>query len=57
MLVPLTVEFKNDYASGVFPLFLPLTISALGGSEGYFNLAIIAFGASGFIVPECYYRL
>ena len=30
---------------------------AFGGPEGYFNLAIIAFGAFGFIVPKYYNRL
>ena len=29
----------------------------VGGPEGYFSLAIIAFGASGFVVPKYYYRL
>ena len=42
-------------AFGVFPLFLPLAITAFGGPEGYF--AIIAFGAFEFIVPKYYYRL
>ena len=36
----------------VFPLFLPLAITAFGGPEGYFSLAIIAFGAFGFISPN-----
>ena len=44
-------------AFGVFPLFLPLVITAFGGSEGYCSLAIIAFGASQFIVPKYSYRL
>ena len=44
-------------AFGVFPLFLPLAITAFGGPEGYFSLSIIAFGAFEFIVPEYYYRL
>ena len=39
-------------AFGVFPLILPLAITAFGGPEGYYNLAIIAFGAFGFIVPD-----
>ena len=42
---------------GFFPLFLPLAITAFGAPEGYFSLAIIAFGAFGFIVPKCYDRL
>ena len=41
----------------VFPLFLPPAIAAFGGPEGYFSLAIIAFGAFRFIVPEYQYRL
>ena len=44
-------------AFGVFPFFLPVAITAFGGPEGYFSLAIIAFGAFGFIVPIHYYRL
>ena len=44
-------------AFGVVPLFLPLAITACGGLEGYFSLAIIAFGAFQFIVPKYYYRL
>ena len=35
----------------------PLAITAFGGPEGYFSLAIIAFGAFGLIVPKHYYRL
>ena len=44
-------------AFGVYPLFLPLAITAFGGPEGCFTLAIIAFGALRFIVPKYYYRL
>ena len=44
-------------AFGVLPLFLPLAITAFGGPEGSFSLAIIAFGPFGFIVPKYYYRL
>ena len=33
-------------------MFLPLAITAFGGTEGFFSLAIIAFGAFGFIVPK-----
>ena len=33
-------------------MFLPLAITAFGGPEGYFSLAIIAFGAFGLIVPK-----
>ena len=44
-------------AFGDFPFFLPLAITAFGGHERYFGLAVIAlFGASEFIVPKCYYR-
>ena len=35
----------GDNSIGVFPLFLPLAITAFGGPEVYFSLAIIAFGA------------
>ena len=38
-------------------MLLPLAITEFGGPEGYFNLAIIAFGAFGFIVRKYYYRL
>ena len=41
----------------VFPLFLPLAITAFGGPEGQFSLAIIAFGAFEFLVPKYYCRL
>ena len=44
-------------AFGVVPLFLPLAITAFGGPEGYFSLAIIALGAFQFNVPKYYYRL
>ena len=44
-------------AFGVFPLFLPLAITAFGGPEGYFSLAIIAFGAFQFVVSKYDYRL
>ena len=44
-------------AFGVFPLFLLLAIVAFGGSEGYFSLAIIAFGAFVLIVPKYDCRL
>ena len=39
------------------PLFLPLAITAFGGPEGYFSLAIIAFGAFQSFVPKYYCRL
>ena len=44
-------------AFGIYPLSLPLAITAFGGPEGNFGLSIIAFGAFEFIVPKCYYRL
>ena len=47
----------GDNSIGVFPLFLPLAITAFGGPEVYFSLAIIAFGAFQFVVPKYYYRL
>ena len=51
--------FLCDNRIWSFPLFLPLilAITALGGPEGYFSLAIIAFGAFQFNVPKYYYRL
>ena len=44
-------------AFGVFALFPLLAITAFGGPESYFSLAIIAFGAFDFIVPKHYCRL
>ena len=38
-------------------MYLALAIAGFGGPEGYFSLAIIAFGAFQFIVPKDYYRL
>ena len=49
--------FLGDNSIGVFPFFLPLAITAFGGPEGYFSLAIIAFGALEFIVPKYGCRL
>ena len=51
LLIPATIAF------GVFPLFLLLVITAFGGPEVYFSLAIIAFGAFQFVVPKYYSRL
>ena len=48
---------KATMTFGVFPLVLPLAITAFGGPEGYYSLAIIAFGAIEFIVPKYKYRL
>ena len=39
-------------AFGVFPLFLPLAITAFGGPEGSFSLAIRAFGALESTAPK-----
>ena len=44
-------------AFGCFSLFLPLAITAFGGPEGYFGLAIITFRAFQFIIPNYYDRL
>ena len=44
-------------AFGVFPLLLPLAITAFGGPEGCSSLEIIAFGTFERIVPKYYYRL
>ena len=50
--------FLGDNSNWSFlSLSLPLAITAFGGPEGDFNLAIIAFGAFQFIVPKYYYRL
>ena len=43
-------------AFGVFPLFLPLAITAFGCPEGYFCLSIKAFGAFEFIVSKYDYH-
>ena len=40
-----------------FPSVSSLSDHSIGGPECYFNLAIIAFGAFGFIVPKYCYRL
>ena len=39
-------------AFGVYPVFLPLATTAFGGTEGYFSLAIVAFGAFGSLSPN-----
>ena len=54
-LTSLNKEVRPFFLSdtfGVYPAFLPLAITACGGPEGYFSLAIIAFGAFQFIVPK-----
>ena len=51
---PVRLFSLSATALGIFPLFLPLAIAAFGGPEGCFRLAIIGFGAFGFIVPEYY---
>ena len=45
---------SSTIAFGVFPLSLLLVITASGGPEGYFSLAMIAFEAFGFTVPKYY---
>ena len=42
---------------GVFPLFLPLAITAFGSPKGYSSLAIVAFGAFESTVPKYDCRL
>ena len=49
--------FLRDNSIWSFPSVFPLAITAFGGPEGCFSLAIKAFGAFGLIVPEYYYRL
>ena len=39
-------------AIGVFPLFLPLAITAFGGLEGHFSLSMIAFGHLSSLSPN-----
>ena len=43
---------KATIAFGAFPEFLSLAITVLGGPEGSFRFAIIAFGALEFILPQ-----
>ena len=47
----------GDNSIWSFPLFLVLVITAFGGPEGDSNLAILAFGAFQFVVPQYYCRL
>ena len=49
--------FLSDNSIWSLPSVFPLAITALGGPEGFFSLAIIVFGAFGFILPKYYYRL
>ena len=49
--------FPGDNRIWSFPSVLPLAITAFGGPEGYFRLAIIAFGAFQFLVLKDYNRL
>ena len=44
--------FLGDNSIWSFPSFLPLAITAFGVHEGYFSLALIAFGAFQFVVPK-----
>ena len=46
--------FLGDHNIGVFPLFLPLAVTASGGPESCFSLAIIAFGALEFDYRKCF---
>ena len=60
-LFPQTLKTLTSLNKEVRPVFLgdnlPLVITAFGGPESYFSLAIIAFGAFGFIVPKHQYCL
>ena len=49
--------FLSDNSIWSLPSVSSLAITALGGPEGCFTLAIIAFGTFRFIVPKYYYRL
>ena len=49
--------FLSDNSIWTLPSAFPLAITAFGGPEGYFTLAIRAFGAFRCIVPKYYYRL
>ena len=42
----------GDNSIWTFPLLLPSVITAFGGPESCFSLAIIAFGSFEFIVPK-----
>ena len=53
---PFFLSDNSIWSYGSFS-FLLLAITAFGGPEGYFSLAIIALGAFQFIVPKYYYRL
>ena len=49
--------FLCDNSAWSFSSVSSLSDYSIGGPEGYFSLAIVAFGAFQFIVPKCYYRL
>ena len=49
--------FLGDNSIWRFPSVSSLAITASGGPEGYFSLAITAFGAFELIVPKYYCRL
>ena len=52
-----TSHLENPNLLKVFPLFLLWVITASGGPEGWFSLAIIAFGASELVVLKYLYRV
>ena len=49
--------FLSDNSIWSLPSVSSLSDYSIWRSEGYFNLAIIAFGAFGLLVPKYYYRL
>ena len=49
--------FLSDNSIGSYPSVSSLSDSSIWGPEGYFSLAIIAFGAFEVIVPKYYCRL
>ena len=49
--------FLSDNSIWSFPSLSSLNDYSIGGPQGYFSLAIIAFGAFEFIVPKYSYRL
>ena len=46
----------DNYIWSFLSPFLPLAITAFGAPEGYFSLAIVAFGAFEFLSPKHQYR-
>ena len=49
--------FLSDNSIWSLPSVSSLAMTAFGGPEGYFSLAIIAFGAFGLIAPKYHSRL